>query len=102
MGCAIFLDIKSTYQSPSEKDRRWFPDIAGSYWLEMMYFVMHNFNDESVISQSIAPRVMRDFRLFTVLDDYHNNYLKIAAIHNEEGYQAICQELSSQYNLINL
>lgn len=45
---------------------------------------------------------MRDFRLFTVLDDDHNNYLEIAAIHNEEGYQAIRQELSSQYNLSNL
>ena len=27
---------------------------------------------------------MRDFRFFTVLDDDHNNYLEISAIHNEE------------------
>jgi spore cortex formation protein SpoVR/YcgB (stage V sporulation) len=45
---------------------------------------------------------MRDFRLFTVLDDDHNNYLEISAIHNEEGYREIRNRLSSQYNLSNL
>ncbi|MGL9735685.1 MAG: SpoVR family protein [Symbiopectobacterium sp.] len=45
--------------------------------------------------------MIRDFRLFTVLDDDHNNYLEIAAIHDEEGYRMIRQELSAQYNLSN-
>jgi spore cortex formation protein SpoVR/YcgB (stage V sporulation) len=62
---------------------------------------MRDFKDESFISQFLSPKVMRDLRLFTVLDDDHNNYLEIAAIHNEEGYRAIRQELSAQYNLSN-
>lgn len=44
---------------------------------------------------------MRDFRFFTVLDDDHNNYLEISAIHNE-GYREIRSKLSAQYNLSNL
>ena len=38
----------------------------------------------SFISQFLSPKIMRDFRFFTVLDDDHNNYLEISAIHNEE------------------
>lgn len=102
LGFAMFQDIKRICQAPTAEDRRWFPDIADSDWLETVYFAMHNFKDESFISQFLSPKVMRDYRLFTVLDDDHNNYLEIAAIHNEEGYQAIRQELSSQYNLSNL
>ncbi len=60
------------------------------------------FKDESFISQFLSPKVMRDFRLFTVLDDDHNNYPEISAIHNEEGYREIRSKLSAQYNLSNL
>ncbi len=63
---------------------------------------MRDFKDESFISQFLSPKVMRDFRLFTVLDDDHNNYLEISAIHNEEGYREIRSRLSAQYNLSNL
>lgn len=45
---------------------------------------MRDFKDESFISQFLSPKIMRDFRFFTVLDDDHNNYLEISAIHNEE------------------
>ena len=91
LGFAMFQDIKRICQSPTEEDRYWFPDIAGSDWLETLH-----------ISQFLSPKVMRDFRLFTVLDDDHNNYLEISAIHNEEGYREIRSKLSAQYNLSNL
>jgi spore cortex formation protein SpoVR/YcgB (stage V sporulation) len=85
LGFAMFQDIKRICQSPTEEDRYWFPDIAGSDWLETLHFAMRDFKDESFISQFLSPKVMRDFRFFTVLDDDHNNYLEISAIHNEEG-----------------
>ncbi|MCS5933146.1 SpoVR family protein [Klebsiella pneumoniae subsp. pneumoniae] len=75
------------------------PDIAGSDWLETLHFAMRDFKDESFISQFLSPKIMRDFRSFTVLDDDHNNYLEISAIHNEEGYREIRNKLSAQYNL---
>ncbi|MFP1748649.1 SpoVR family protein [Lonsdalea quercina] len=102
LGFAMFQDIKRICQAPTEEDRHWFPDIAGTDWLDTLHFAMQNFKDESFISQFLSPKVMRDFRLFTVLDDDSKNYLEIAAIHNEEGYKKIRQELSAQYNLSNI
>ena len=102
LGFAMFQDIKRICQNPTDEDCHWFPDIAGSDWLETLHFAMRDFKDESFISQFLSPKVMRDFRFFTVLDDDRNNYLEIEAIHNEEGYRAIRNELSAQYNLSNL
>ena len=68
---------------------------------ETLHFAMRDFKDESFISQFLSPKLMRDFRLFTVLDDDRNNYLEIDAIHNEEGYRRIREQLSAQYNLSN-
>ncbi len=101
LGFAMFRDIKRICQSPTDEDKYWFPDIAGSDWLETLHFAMRDFKDESFISQFMSPKIMRDFRFFTVLDDDRNNTLEIAAIHNEEGYREIRNKLSSQYNLSN-
>jgi stage V sporulation protein R len=46
-------------------------------------FAMRNFKDESFIAQFLSPKLMRDFRLFGVLDDEREETLEIAAIHDE-------------------
>lgn len=102
LGFAMFQDIKRICQTPTEEDKYWFPDIAGKDWLDTLHFAMRDFKDESFISQFLSPKLMRDFRLFTVLDDDRNNYLEVSSIHNEEGYREIRSRLSSQYNLSNL
>ncbi|MGL4930405.1 MAG: SpoVR family protein, partial [Plesiomonas sp.] len=102
LGFAMFQDIKRICQEPTEEDRRWFPDIAGSDWLKTLHFAMSNFKDESFISQFLSPKLIRDFRFFSVLDNDRNNYLEIPAIHNDEGYRKIREALSTQYNLSNL
>src|SRR5699024_12086464 len=66
LGFAMFQDIKRICQSPTEEDKYWFPDIAGSDWLETLHFAMRDFKDESFISQFLSPKIMRDFRFFTV------------------------------------
>ena len=101
LGFAMFTDIRRICENPTEEDKEWFPDIAGSNWLDTLHFAMKNFKDESFISQYLSPKVMRDFKLFAVDDDDHHNYVEVDAIHNEEGYQAIREKLSSQYNLSN-
>lgn len=63
---------------------------------------MRNFKNKSFISQFLSPKVMRNFRFFTVLNNNQHNYLKISAIHNKKSYQKIRNQLSSQYNLSNL
>ncbi|MFT5529319.1 MAG: stage V sporulation protein R, partial [Alteromonadaceae bacterium] len=57
---------------------------------------------ESFISQYLSPKLMRDFKFFHIHDDEKNDYVEIAAIHNEVGYKKIRETLSSQYNLSNL
>jgi stage V sporulation protein R len=102
LGFSIFSDIKRICQTPTEEDLKWFPDIAGSPWLETLDTAMKNFKDESFISQFLSPKVIRDFKLFKILDDDQKNELQVMAIHNEEGYKAIREALSEQYNTTNL
>ena len=52
----MFQDIKRICQSPTEEDKYWFPDIAGSDWLETLHFAMRDFKDESFISQFLSPK----------------------------------------------
>lgn len=60
---------------------------------------MRNFKDESFIAQYLSPKLMRDFRLFAILDDDTSDKLKIEAIHNEQGYRTLRQIVADQYNL---
>ncbi|MGL5998858.1 MAG: SpoVR family protein, partial [Pseudomonas proteolytica] len=85
-----------------EEDRYWFPDYAGTNWVDTLHFAMQNFKDESFISQFLSPKVMREMKLFAIDDDDLKNYLKVSAIHNEEGYRLVRNTLSAQYNLSNL
>ncbi len=102
LGFAMMSDIRRICENPTDEDRQWFPEIAGSDWLETMHFAMQNFKDESFISQYLSPKVIRDFKLFSVLDDDREKEIEITSIHNEINYQYIRQALSEQYNLGSL
>jgi stage V sporulation protein R len=101
LGFAMMADIRRICENPTEEDYRWFPDIAGSDWVDTLHFAMRNFKDESFISQFLSPKVIRDLKLFLVLDDDENNEIEIEAIHNDEGYRLVREQLSGQYNLGN-
>ncbi|WP_306518717.1 SpoVR family protein [Rheinheimera sp.] len=102
LGFAMFTDIRRICEQPTAEDKQWFPDIAGSDWVQTLHFAMQNFKDESFISQYLSPKIIRDFHLFAIVDDDKENSLEVAAIHNNEGYQKIRQMLSAQYNLSNI
>ena len=99
LGFSMMMDIKRICEDPDEEDKLWFPDIAGSNWRETLDFAMRNFKDESFISQFLSPRLIRHFKLFSILDDESNSELEVSSIHNESGYRHIRQALSNQYNL---
>jgi stage V sporulation protein R len=99
LGFAMWQDIRRICERPDDEDREWFPDIAGSDWRETFDFAMRNFKDESFIAQYLSPRLMREFRLFAVLDDDSKPNLKVDAIHNTQGYRVLRQRLAEQYNL---
>lgn len=101
LGFTIFCDIRRICENPTDEDKKWFPDFAGGNWLEVLDFAMRNFKDESFIAQFLSPKVIRDLKLFCILDDDQREDLQVLAIHNDEGYQQLRQILSEQYNLGN-
>jgi stage V sporulation protein R len=99
LGFAMMTDIRRICEDPTAEDRHWFPDIAGTDWNKTLHFAMQNFKDESFIGQYLSPKVIRDFKLFSILDDHKESEMAVTSIHNESGYQYIRQVLSEQYNL---
>lgn len=99
LGFAMMTDIRRICENPTEEDKRWFPDIAGSDWLSTLDYVMRNYRDESFILQFMSPKIMRDFHLFALEDDDRKNTINVTAIHNDDGYRRLRETLSQQYNL---
>lgn len=99
LGFSMMRDIRRVCEEPTEEDHRWFPDIAGSDWKKTLQFAMKSFKDESFILQFLSPKVIRDLKLFYVLDDDTRPEIEIAAIHDDEGYRMVREQLSRQYNL---
>ncbi len=101
LGFGMMRDIRRICEAPTEEDRYWFPDIAGTPWLETLKFAMANFKDESFIQQFLSPRLIRELKLFTVMDDERLDYLQVNSIHNEAGYHHVRDTLAGMYNLGN-
>lgn len=99
LGFNIFKDIQRIATNPTEEDRIWFPNIAGTDWIETLNFAMQNFKDESFIAQYLSPHLIRELKLFSVFDDDKEMNLTISAIHDQDGYQHIRDTLSKQYNI---
>ncbi|MCW8194467.1 SpoVR family protein [Proteobacteria bacterium 005FR1] len=101
LGFAMMTDIRRICENPTEEDKRWFPDIAGSDWVKTLDFAMRNFKDESFILQFLSPKVIRDLKLFCIVDDDLDSEIEVTAIHDDSGYQAVREQLAGQYNLGN-
>jgi spore cortex formation protein SpoVR/YcgB (stage V sporulation) len=97
LGFAMMRDIQRICMNPDAEDKAWFPDIAGSDWITTLDFAMRNFKDESFIAQYLSPKLIRQFRLFTILDDDARDTLAITAIHDESGYAEVRRQLAQQY-----
>jgi stage V sporulation protein R len=100
LGFAIYRDIRRMCEAPSDEDRQWFPQLAGTDWVTAIHFAMANFKDESLIEQYLSPRVMRDLRLFLLSDQEDDrSHYQVRAIHNDAGYARVRQALAAQYRL---
>ena len=99
LGFAMYTDIKRICEQPTEEDRAWFPDLAGTPWLPALDRAMRNFKDESFIGQYLSPKLMRELRLFAITDDEAQSELEVSAIHDDAGYRRVRESLSRQYDL---
>jgi len=98
LGFNIFMDIKRICEDPTEEDREWFPNLIGKDWLEECTFAMENFRDDSFVQQYLSPKVMRDMKLFTIMDDTDDDHFEVTSIHDNTGYKKVREALSNQYN----
>lgn len=99
LGYHMMQDIKRICQNPTEEDKQWFPYLQQVDWLSCLDKAMRNFKDESFIAQYLSPKLIRDLKLFHIVDDDNSPEIVVGAIHNEPGYQKIREALSRQYNL---
>ena len=99
LGFHMYMDIKRICENPTEEDRKWFPGIAGSPWLETLTFAAESFKDESAILQFLSPKVIRHFRFFSLFDDDRRGELEVTAIHNDDGYRHIRQIVAAQHDI---
>jgi spore cortex formation protein SpoVR/YcgB (stage V sporulation) len=99
LGFAIFSDIRRVCENPTGEDRRFCPEYAGADWLETVHHAMANFKDESFILQFLTPKVIRDLKLFSILDDDTDSAICVTAIHDDDGYRQVREELADHYNV---
>jgi stage V sporulation protein R len=101
LGYHMMQDIRRICEHPTEEDILWFPDLANTDWISSLDEAMRYFKDESFIAQYLSPKIIRDLKLFHIMDDDRYSEYSIGAIHDEDGYQKIRDALSAQYNLGN-
>ncbi len=101
LGFSMFQDLRRICEHPTEEDRSWFPELAGSDWVKSLDFAMRNFKDESFVAQYLSPKLIRDLKLFAMVDDDQDDKLEVAAIHDDAGYRTVRQLLAEHYNLGN-
>jgi stage V sporulation protein R len=100
LGFAMMSDIHRICEHPTEEDREWFPDIAGTGdGYGVLRHAWANYRDESFVLQYLSPAIIRRFRLFQVADDSTKPALRVEAIHDDLGYRKIRSALSRQYDL---
>ena len=99
LGYAIMTDIARVCEAPTAEDRAWFPDLAGNQdSMGTLRHIWTNYRDESFLLQFLSPRVMREFRMFRLLDASADPTLLVDAIHDDEGYRAIRRSLARSYD----
>jgi spore cortex formation protein SpoVR/YcgB (stage V sporulation) len=99
LGFAMMSDIQRIVTEPTAEDRLWFPEIAGTGdWRGVLKDAWANFRDESFILQFLSPRIMRDFRLFSLRDENDEAHYEVMAIHDEQGYRRVRQSLAGMYD----
>lgn len=102
LGFAMFRDLKRICLTPTEEDIKWFPELANTEdWIDALQEIAYNFKDESFVLQYLSPKVIRDFSLFTVMDDEKSSNYEITGIHDDEDVYHIRQHLSDNFNIGN-
>jgi stage V sporulation protein R len=99
LGFEMMCDIERIVTDPTEEDRAYMPDIAGTG--DVMGVLKHawaNFRDDSFIAQYLSPHLTRKMHLFKLADRAADPDYRVAAIHDDRGYKDVRRALASQYD----
>ena len=100
LGFDMMCDIARIVREPTEEDRQWFPEIAGTGdEMKALRDVWANYRDDSFVSQFLSPHLMRKWRLFHIVDEEGAPKLKVESIHNERGYHDLRRNLARDYEV---
>ena len=100
LGFGIMQDMERICLSPTEEDEAWFPDFAGSGDpLNVLKDAWANYRDESFIAQFLSPHLIRKWRLFKLDDRERESEVRVAAIHDEQGYRDIRRTLARHHDV---
>lgn len=107
LGFKIFQDIERISMNPTEEDKEWFKGqdwVGNGDWLGNFKWCVKNLKDDTFILQMLSPKIIRDFGLFLVEDDDNvsEEYMTVAAIHNDRGYKKIRSALAKQYSVSHM
>lgn len=108
LGFAILMDIKRICENPTDEDREWFPWLIGQRWQDAVKEAAFSHRDDSFIQQYLSPKVMRDFKLFSVRvtseqidDDSAATTAIVSEIHDDAGYKQLRTDFARTYERIN-
>jgi stage V sporulation protein R len=100
LGFEMMCDIKRICTEPTDEDREWFPDLAGSGdWRAALRYAWANYRDESFILQYLSPHLMRKFRMFLIADEEGESTYSVKGIHDEAGYRKVRAALAQSYEI---
>jgi spore cortex formation protein SpoVR/YcgB (stage V sporulation) len=127
LGLAILQDVKRICEGGhyeyktkgtkwvpiTDEDRRWFPELIGRRWQDVIKEACFEHRDDSFILQYLSPKVIRDLKLFSISIGYGDptdktetsNPLAVSAfvseIHDDIGYRNIRATLARSRERIN-
>ena len=100
LGFAMMQDIKRICEEPTDEDRAWFPEIAGTGdALATLRHAWANYRDESFILQYLSPHLIRKLKLFKVNDDEDEAEYLVQRVHDERGYAEIRRALARRHDI---
>lgn len=100
LGFAMMEDIVRISNNPSDEDKYYFPLFAGCKdHLNVLKDAWINYRDESFVRQFLSPKVIRDFKMFSITNDTNLDHYVVKNIHNEIGYEHIINDLANEYDI---